>query len=146
MNIQNTDKYKLGKLGESLVAKLFELKQSVDPFDVEGDLKDAAGKNYEVKTQVRHPFKGVFTINTKNISNMKKCFEVDHLIFVEYNVDDVIRVWECTDRDTCETFTTRDGREMLGWKINRMKLLKEIEDPTVAGQMRALSSSSFIRR
>jgi hypothetical protein len=144
MNIQNTKKHKLGSLGESLVAKVFNLTKSIDPFDVDYDLKDENGSTYEVKTQVRHPFKGCFTINTAYMTNMQKCINVDHLIFVEYNNDDVIRIWECTNREFDEVFTTRDGRNMAGWKINKMKLLKEIEDPAIASEMKSYSSSSFI--
>lgn len=145
MNSQNNKKYKLGMIGEDLVANLFNLKKSVDPFDVECDLRDENGSTYEVKTQVRHPFKGCFTINTAHMTNLQKCVNVDHLIFVEYNVDDVIRVWECTNREFDDIFKTRDGRTMAGWKINKMKLLKEIEDPQLASQMKSYSSSSFIR-
>lgn len=145
MNLQNNKKHKLGKIGEKLVADLFNLKESVDPFDVECDLRDDQGKTYEVKTQVRHPFKGCFTVNTAHMTNLQKCLNVDHLIFVEYNTDDVIRIWECTNREIDDIFKTRDGRTMAGWKINKMKLLKELEDSNLAFQMKSFSSSTFIR-
>lgn len=135
----------LGLLGEALVANHFGVELNENFYDTHKDLV-VDGRTIEVKTQNRHPTKQLLTISAPNgnigLSNFAKCFHVDHLIFVEYDSSDIIKVWECIDRMNFKTYTTKNGKAMVGFPIEDMKLLKEHTDPQLARQMRSLSSSS----
>ena len=138
-------KVQLGMLGEALVANHFGVPVNENFFDTQKDLM-INGETVEVKTQNRHPSKNLLTISAPNgnvgLSNFAKCFHVDHLIFVEYSTGDTINIWECTDRMNFQTYVTKQGKAMVGFPIENMKLLKAHHDPQLAKQMRSLSSSS----
>lgn len=141
-----TNKEKLGALGESIVARLMNGVLSEDKFDSVKDMTLADSSKVEVKTQNRHP-NGTFTINAMHVTNANKCMNVDHLIFVEYDSSDIIKVYECVDRKNYKIFNTKptprepEGRLMMGWPINTMNLIKEIKDAATAQKMRDLSGS-----
>lgn len=139
-----SNKEKLGKLGEDLVANLLGAELSEDKYDMFKDMT-ADGKLIEVKTQSRHP-NGCFTVNMKHRNNLQKCVEVDRLIFVEYDATSDIKVFECTDREygitnTRPTPFEPNGRRMACWPISRMTLLATIDDSNLAATMRGLSAS-----
>lgn len=149
-----TNKEKLGKLGETLVAKLLNAKLSAYKFDSEKDMTTIHGANIEtkieVKTQNRHP-NGSFTVNAMHVTNLNKCLSVDRLIFVEYDQTNTIKVFECTDRkyrivNTKPTRREPEGRIMVCWPINKMTLLTEIEDAALAKEMRDLSNSRLYNK
>ena len=73
-------------------------------------------------------------------NQVEKCVKVKRLFFVEYDETDVVKIWECTDRNYT-IFETRDGRLMAGWPVSKMKLVREIDDVSLAGEMRSLSQS-----
>ena len=136
----------LGNLGENLVAKLLNLKLSEDQYDSRKDATDVYGKTYEIKTQDRHPTKPLLTISApdgdgKHLVNLLKCLTVDYLIFVEFDFSDIIKIWYCKDRSTYEIYTTRNGKRMIGFPVENMKLIFEVEDADLAASMRANSSA-----
>jgi hypothetical protein len=67
----NTNRIRLGELGEALFCLLEKCERSDDPFDSEKDAVDANGKTVEIKTQARYRYKNMFTIRAKmtNINN-----------------------------------------------------------------------------
>lgn len=136
-----TNREKLGSLGEQIVQYMLGGIRSDDKYD---EVKDIIidGKKVEVKTQNRHP-NGTFTINLSHETNYKKCMKVDRLLFVEYGKTEFIQIWECLDRNDCHSFFTRDGRKMLGWNIDSMKLLFKIKCDVLAKRMRELSNSKL---
>lgn len=140
-------KVELGMLGEALVAKHFSLQLNENFYDTEKDLIFPDGTTVEVKTQNRHP-RGWFTIrspyNGKGLNNVIKCFTVDRLIFVEFDTTNEVKLWECTNRKKYDTFTTRDGREMIGFPINLMTLIHVEKNPDLARKMRSLTQSKLL--
>ena len=144
-----SNKVKLGKIGESLVAKFYEIPVNENFYDTEKDLLLENGETVEVKTQNRYPVKNLFSIRAsvdrKGLNNVLKCMTVDHLVFVEYDKSDIIKLWECTNRKVYQIYTTSDMRTMIGFPISNMQLLHSYNDPHVAAQMRALSQSSMFK-
>lgn len=142
-----TNKEKLGKLGEDLVASILGGKLSENKYDTVKDMT-ALGKNVEVKTQNRHP-NGSFTVNAQHQTNLRKCLSVDRLIFVEYDSTPNIKIYECTDRENYTMVSTRptqyepNGRVMVCWPISKMTHLRTISNPVLAQEMRELSGSKL---
>jgi hypothetical protein len=143
----SNSKVQLGRLGEQLVADFFGVQINENFYDTEKDLTLSDGTHVEVKTQNRHP-QGMFTIrspyNTRGLNNVIKCFIVDRLLFVEYDSSDTITIWECTNRKKYKTFTTRDGRDMIGFPISEMQVLEVHVDSNLARKMRSLSQSKLV--
>ena len=142
-----TNKEKLGKLGEDLVASILGGSLSENKYDTVKDMT-ALGKNIEVKTQNRHP-NGSFTVNAQHQTNLKKCLSVDRLIFVEYDATSDIKIFECTDRENYNMVSTRptsyepQGRVMVCWPISKMTHLRTVNNPVLAQRMRELSGSKL---
>ena len=142
-----SNQVKLGKLGENLVAQLMGATLVDDPYDSVKDLLMPNGETIEVKTQNRHPTKPLLTISAVNsgngLTNVMKCLTVDHLIFVEYDYSDIIKVWRMRwkNRRYYHMYTTRQGKQMIGFEISKMNLIAEHEDKKLAEQMRNLSQS-----
>ena len=145
-----TNKEKLGRIGELLVASLENAVLSENKFDSVKDMTKADGTKIEVKTQNRHP-NGSFTIDIMHKTNLEKCINVDRLVFVEYDATDTVKIFECTDRSyhivqTKPTQREPMGRLMACFPINKMTLLKEIHNPQLANQMRSLSGSRLFNK
>ncbi len=144
-----SNKVKLGKIGENLVASFYNIPLNENFYDKEKDLILPNGETIEVKTQNRYPGKNLFSIRSsmdrKGLNNILKCMTVDHLIFVEYDKSDTIKLWECTNRKLYEIYTTSDMRTMIGFPISQMKLLHTYNNPHIAAQMKALSQSSMFK-
>ena len=145
MSTFKTNEEKLGKLGEDLVASLEDATLSEYKYDSTKDMTQKDGTKIEVKTQNRHP-NGSFTVNAMHVTNLNKCLSVDRLIFVEYDATEYIKVYECTDRkyrlvNTKPTRYEPEGRIMVCWPINKMKVLAEVHNPELAAEMRSLSNS-----
>jgi hypothetical protein len=138
------NKHLLGKLGEELVARLEKAILSEDKFDTIKDMIDSNGKNIEVKTQNRYRSKNIFSINTKSTTNIKKCLTVDRLLFVEYDSTDIIKIYECIDKNSGYYYITNSNIKMFGWPINKMKLLHLYQNKTLAKKMRSLSNNKYI--
>ena len=142
-----TNKEKLGKLGEDLVASILGGSLSENKYDTVKDMT-ALGKNIEVKTQNRHP-NGSFTVNAQHQTNLKKCLSVDRLIFVEYDATSDIKIFECLDREGYNMVSTRptsyepQGRVMVCWPISKMTHLSTVNNPVLAQRMRELSGSKL---
>jgi hypothetical protein len=135
----------LGKLGEDLFARLEYCILSEDVFDSEKDGIDINGKTVEIKTQYRFHSRNLFTIRADKQTNFDKCMTVDRLIFVEYNVDDTINVFECTNRKDYVKYKTSFGVPMIGWNVDDMKKLYSINDAKLAEHMRSLSGSQILK-
>ena len=135
----------LGKLGEDLFARLEYCILSEDVFDSEKDGIDINGKTVEIKTQYRFHSRNLFTIRADKQTNFEKCMNVDRLIFVEYNVDDIINIFECTNRKDYVKYTTSYNVPMIGWNVDDMKKLYTLQDKNLAEQMRSLSGSQILK-
>lgn len=148
--MQITNQEKLGKLGEELVAEIFDGQLSENKYDSTKDML-VEGKTVEVKTQNRHP-NGSFTIRADHKVNFQKCMSVDHLIFVEYDHSDNIKIYECDERENYNTVTTRAyppetmARAMICWPISKMQHIKTVADPVLAEQMRSLSNAKAFKK
>lgn len=145
-----TNEEKLGKIGELLVSKLEDAVLSEYKYDSTKDMTTKDGVKIEVKTQNRHP-NGSFTVNAMHATNLSKCMTVDRLIFVEYDSSDIIKIFECTDRDYKIVNTKPTAREPMGrimccWPISKMKKLAEINDYKLASEMRSLSNSRLYNK
>lgn len=147
------DKVTMGKLGEQLFLQLFGGVQSADEYD---KIKDVVldGRNVEIKAQNRHPTKAVFAIRDayiKNgsivgVDNIIKCFNVDRLIFVEYDYTNKIKLWECPQPRQYVRYITSKQLAMIGFPISQMTLLAEHEDVSLANQFRSLSQSAVFKK
>ncbi len=135
-----TKKEKLGYIGEFLVMQEFGGELSEDKFDRKKDIILGNGQLAEVKTQNRNKYKNVFSINIMHKNQAEKCNSVDRLFFVEYDHTDVVKIWECVDRSHV-FYTTNYGDNMMGWPINKMILVKEIQDKELSDQMKSYSQS-----
>jgi hypothetical protein len=146
-----TNREKLGQLGEILVASTLGAERSTNKYDSDKDMILPDGTEIEVKTQNRHP-NGTFTINLKHQTNFLKCMAVDRLIFVEYDSSDYIHIYECIDRPNYRSFSTQptewdpEGRNMIGWPIDRMKLLRWINNAELSTEMRRLSGAKRFKK
>lgn len=159
MTKQISNQQILGSLGEELVAKFFGIQVNENHYDTEKDLVLPNGETIEVKTQTRHPKKGVFSFKApstgdssskalKGLNNVLKCMSVDHLIFIEYDNSDIIKAYSCVNRKTYTLYTTAApwNLNMIGFPIDKMKPLFQVEDAELAKQMRMYSQSSYIKK
>jgi hypothetical protein len=142
----NSNKHRLGDIGEKIVARLENAIVSTDRYDTIKDLIDGQGKLIEVKTQNRHPSMGVFSIGADKQTNREKCMNVDRLIFVEYDSSPEIKVWECGPRENALRYRTNSMKNMIGWPISEMTLLHTVNSPDLASRMRELSQSKQFRK
>ena len=142
----NSNKHRLGDIGEKIVARLENAIGSTDRYDTIKDLIDGQGKLIEVKTQNRHPSMGVFSIGADKLTNREKCMNVDRLIFVEYDSSPEIKVWECGPRENTLRYRTNSMKNMIGWPISEMTLLHTVNSPDLASRMRELSQSEQFRK
>lgn len=142
----NTDKHRLGDIGEKIVAHLENAIISTDRYDTIKDLTDSQGKQIEVKTQNRHPSMGVFSIGADQETNRNKCMNVDRLVFVEYDSGPTIKVWECGPRKNVIRYRTNSMKNMIGWPISEMTLLHTVNSPELSFRMRSLSQSEQFRK
>lgn len=144
----------MGKLAEQLFIQLFGGVQSTDEYD---KIKDVVlgNTNIEIKAQNRHPTKDVFAIRDAylkqgtilGVDNIIKCFNVDRLVFVEYDTTNTIKIWECPKpRQYIRYVTKTTSMGMIGFPISQMTLLHEHADATIANQFRSLSQSSQFRK
>lgn len=132
----------LGDIGEKIVSEFLEAVLSENYYDSTKDMTDKNGKKVEVKTQNRHPYKNCFSIKADGLTNVKKCLNVDRLIFVEYDKSDMIKLWECkNNKSSVFSYTTNSGKKMYGWPIKEMTLLHTISDKNLTQKMRKLSNS-----
>src|ERR1035437_9950264 len=98
-----TEKNMMGDIGEALICANFGGRLSTNKYDQEKDLIIVAtGEKVEVKTQVRYRLKAMMTVQP---NQLRKCLEVDRLMFVEYDDTDDVRIWECVRREAYEEFT-----------------------------------------
>ena len=131
-----TGQKKVGSIGEKLVCEFLGGTLSDDEYDGERDLIDSDGYDVEVKTQVRFRSEKCFTIPFEPYrNNYRKCFNVDRLIFVEYELNsNCIRLWECRNRRDVKTLSTQRG-SVIGFNIDSMALLTEIYDDEISKQL-----------
>jgi hypothetical protein len=138
-----TDSEILGDIGEVWYHAHFGGTPSTDKYDSVKDHTDEDGTQVEIKTQSRHPY-GCFTVNTAYKNQLKKCLEVDKLIFIEYSLSDTIIVYECVDR-TYHTTITSKGLRMACWPIEDMVIITKCKNKKLAALMRNFSSSKTMK-
>tara|TARA_A100001388_G_scaffold105105_1_gene76849 strand:- start:4501 stop:4947 length:447 start_codon:yes stop_codon:yes gene_type:complete len=146
MQKQQTNREIMGRLGEEALSAKYGFTLSDDKYDMEKDAIDENGNRVEIKTQNRHPA-GYFTVNLANVNQLKKCVEVDRLLFLEYDNTDILKVWESPKTDEArraKTIRTRDGRAMGGFPIDKMILIDELDDPDLCNMLKQLSQSKVI--
>lgn len=138
-----TDQEILGDIGEVWYHAHFGGIPSSYKYDSDKDHTDEDGKLVEIKTQSRHPY-GCFTVDTSYKNQLKKCLQVDKLVFIEYSLSDIIIVYECVDR-TFYTTTTSDGRRMACWPIENMNIITKCKNKKLAALMRNFSKSKTLK-
>ncbi len=147
-------KVTMGKLGEQLFIELFGGVQSPDEYDRVKDIV-LDGRHVEVKAQNRHPTKSVFAIrdvyihngSVLGVDNVIKCFNVDRLIFVEYDHTSIIKLWECPRPRLYERYITKSNNlGMIGFPISQMNLLAEHENVKLANTFKSLSQSKVFKK
>lgn len=150
-----TKKEKLGYVGEVLVKTHLGGMLSEKKYDSEKDITHENGTIGEVKAQNRNAKLNVFSIRaptgTKFKNQIVKCQTVEKLYFVEYNLSDKYRIYECHDRDDVIEYTAYMGYDignvnMIGWPIDKMTILAEIEDAEVCEQMRSYSQANTLMK
>lgn len=147
---------RVGKMGEYLVSNLLNLDCVVDQYDPRFDMiNDDFGINAEVKTQVRHYTKRMFTTSEKHIPKCTGVYGATSLIFVDYhslkdpgyhkfipkNESDVITISLCPDKMNFQRFTTKTGYRMIGWGIDGMIPLMKIRSKFAIDYLRKNTSS-----
>lgn len=144
-------KTRLGEKGELEIAAFLGATRTSDWYDPIKDMISIEGKTIEVKCQSRLYYNDTFTIRADKQTNLRKCLDVDRLIFLEYGIDpgrqnfyDWIRYYEVVDRHDFSIFTNSAGI-MLGWRAASMSLLHEYYDPVVAAEYRKLSSTKYYK-
>lgn len=133
----------LGDIGEIWYHAHFGGIPSTDKYDSNKDHTDDDGQEVEIKTQSRHPY-GCFTVNTANKNQLRKCIEVDRLIFIEYSLSDTIIVYECINREYYTT-TTSDGRRMACWPVEDMTIIAKCKNKKLSNLMRNFSNSKTLK-
>ena len=152
----------MGTLGEELFIKTFGGVRSGYEFDSDKDIimeyivnDEIRYTHVEVKTQCRFPAMGVFSIedvhlnknyNIAGVDNIIKCFNVEKLIFIEYDETDVIKFWECPQPRKYKKYTTNKGKKMIGFPISQMTLIHELNDPVWANKIRSLSQAERFKK
>lgn len=135
----------LGDIGEVWYHAHFGGTPSTDKYDGTKDLVGSDGTTtIEIKTQSRHPY-GCFTLDTAQKNQLKKCLEVDKLIFIEYSLSDTIIVYECINRRGCYTTMTEDNRRMACWPIEDMVVITKCKNKKLAALMRNFSKSQTLK-
>ena len=142
----------LGQKAELEIATFLGATRVADWYDTVKDMTSIDGKTIEVKCQSRLYYNDTFTISAEKKTNLKKCMDVDRLIFLEYGIDpakpqfyDWIRYFEVVDRHDFDVCRNSAGI-MLGWRIASMTLLHEYFDPAVAAEYRKLSSTKYYKK
>jgi hypothetical protein len=143
-----TNRQKMGQLGEKLFIKLFGGEQSSDLYDRQKDV--ILYQQYiEIKTQSMHPTKQMFSITDAEtndngdiigVDNIIKCFNVERLIFIQYDHSSILTLWECPQPRIYERYTTSKGKKMIGFPVSQMQMLCEHDDYTLTSQIRSLSN------
>ena len=145
---KETKAVKLGQLGENIVEKLLrskghEVETSISGFDDKKDMT-VNGKGCEVKTQQLFMIKKAFTAPH---SQMKKCMEVEHLVFVEtpspYNDQASVYYSQRADRQNLEVYTQRSGKKVLIFPKKDMKYMNTVTDQNINSEMIRLSSTDY---
>lgn len=131
----------LGTLGEVWYQALYGGLLSEDRYDSVRDLVQPDGRSVEIKTQQRWRTRGAFTVQRSHTTNLRKCMNVDRLIFIEYSGGSDILIWECIDRNSAYTVTTAAGKAMVCWPIDKMTLLRSERNPKLADLFRNFSNS-----
>ena len=96
----NTDKNRLGDIGEWMIAMFTNSVLSESKVDNKKDMTDIRTKETrEVKCQPQHPTKHVMSVG---VNQIPKCISVDHLNFVKYDKSDVIVGLEVLNKNDYE--------------------------------------------
>jgi hypothetical protein len=142
-------KSKTGDLGERLVARYFrqqgfQVEESLDLFDRKKDMIIDQNQSCEVKTQQLWHLQKAFTIRE---SQLKKCSNVDKLIFVEtpskYNQNRVFLYEFPKDKRQTRLMKTKDDRLMYLFPISNAILLETIDDPLICEQFNNYTLSTW---
>ena len=72
------------------------------------------------------------------INHLKKCQQVDRLIFVEYGISGRCRIYECHDRTRFTTYK----HKMVAFPIENMSLIWDFEHPA-AKEMCELTETKY---
>ena len=146
MNTYKTKKEKMGDLFEDEFFERMNGKKNPDRWDPTGDGlldKDIT----EVKCQIRYTpkdGKGYMTINKDFKNQVKKCFDKKvRLFFGEYDKTNFVQVREVIDKDDYIEYTTRDGRNMIGWPIDKME---HIAAWPIGNEISKYSSSKIFKK
>ena len=137
-----TNQQIVGDLGEIIFQACFGGIMSDNQFDSTKDLM-LDDKTVEIKTQCRYKNISAFTVNKAHSTNLRKCLSVDRLIFIEYDTTNEIKIFECVDRDYF-TVKTASGKVMACFPIDKMILLKTINNSKLANLFRCYSSSKAV--
>ena len=143
-----TNEEALGTIGEIYYQALFGGLLSEYKYDGDKDLTQIDGKSVEIKTQSRYVYSNAFTVPRSNTNQLRKCLDVDRLIFIEYSLSDTIIIHECINRRSVFSATMDDDgkpRVMSCWPIDEMIILKKDYNPKLAELMRNFSKSKTMR-
>lgn len=140
---------KLHNLGRLLAIKHLSLKVKGLDFN----LSDAAGKSVKVMVQNRMPDASLgdcFTIDVDTENSAIMALKTDRLIFVDYDDEKLIRIYECPDHECYTTKYVGGGQEWrriaMCFPISKMNLVLEVNDPEVLSDMKKNSSAKKFRR
>lgn len=136
----------LGKTGEHIVKKVFieeghTVVMSDDPYD---SIKDMTidGQTVEVKTQMRYVIRNAFTIEKKQL---KKCMNVDILLFVNVPIDNIIEIYQYMKKETL--FEERvDRRQMICFPIEDLSCVYKGKRKDMAEELRKYCTSILIKK
>ena len=106
--------------------------------------------DYDVRIQNRHTsktFGNCMTVNPNSKGTVECITDTAKLVFIDYDDPKYIRIYECTNKSKYDMeYVGGEDREGLKrvsvcYHIADMKLLHEIDEPSLLSEMQSLSSA-----
>jgi phosphosulfolactate synthase (CoM biosynthesis protein A) len=139
-----TRKETIGEIGENLVQIFLGGTLSEDKYDSVKDLILNDGTFVEVKTQPRWQKHQCFTLNGYKEINLKKCQDVDRLIFVEPTKSGKILLFEAPEKSQRNFYVRYVGNnKRFCLDINTCKLIEIIENKKINNTLIKLSKTPY---
>lgn len=138
-----TDEEELGDVGEDVVATILTATKATDKYDSDKDLTLFDGTEVEVKTQVRWVSENSFSVPSTHTGNqLRKCLNVERLLFVEPGRNGFVRVYDCIDRSY--RIKELEGRVSYLFDISKMNLIFNQKSDKICKKMVNLTKTDPI--
>jgi hypothetical protein len=137
-----TRKELIGEIGENIVKDVLGGTLSENKYDSAKDLVLNDGTFIEIKTQPRWQKHQCFTLDGYNETNLKKCQNVDRLIFVEPTLQGKILLFEAPEKSQRKFNIIYAGRnKRFCLDVNTCKIIHVYEDKELNDLLISLSNT-----